>query len=238
MIDEEKPIPYHLQVKEILKKEILDDKYAEKIPSERELMERFKVSRTTIREAVNHLVNEGLLEKLHGKGTFIKKHRPIQDWLHSLNSLTDTFKRFGMKPGSKLLLFKRVSEPEHVAKHLQEKTFYVIKRLRTADGIPIAIERHYVPIGLGERLNEFDLDSITIYDVMENELGIRMDEAEQVIRCQKIDDDDAMHLEIETGTNVLSVERIIRDPQGEMIEYYTSVIKPGMYEFRIKMKRR
>ena len=81
MIDEEKPIPYHLQVKEILKKEILDDKYAEKIPSERELMERFKVSRTTIREAVNHLVNEGLLEKLHGKGTFIKKHRPIQDWL-------------------------------------------------------------------------------------------------------------------------------------------------------------
>lgn len=238
MIDEENPIPYHLQVKDILKKEIVANKYSDKIPSERELMERFSVSRTTIREAINHLVNEGLLDKKHGKGTFIKKRRPIQEWLHTLNSLTETLERFGMTPGSKLLLSKRVSKPEYIAEHLQEETFYLIKRLRTADGIPIAIERHYVPIKLGEQLNEFDLDSITIYDVMEKELGINMYKAEQVITCTSVSDEDASHLELAHGTNALFVDRIIRDIDGEIIEYYTSVIKPGMFEFRLKMKRK
>lgn len=238
MIDEESPIPFHLQVKEILKKEIFADAYVHKIPSERELMDRFRVSRTTIREAVNHLVNEGLLEKLHGKGTFITKRKPIQEWLHTLNSLTETLERFGMTPGSKLLLSKRVTEPDHIRKHLNSETFHLIKRLRTADGIPIAIERHYVPIPLGEQLNTFDLDSVTIYDVMEKDLGINMYEAEQIITCKQIDDEDATHLNIGRNTNVLYVDRIIRNLDGEIIEYYTSVVKPGMYEFRLKMKRK
>ena len=71
MINSNNPIPLHAQIKELLRKEIHAKHYSDKIPSERELMDRFSVSRTTVREAVAHLVNEGLLEKIHGKGTFI-----------------------------------------------------------------------------------------------------------------------------------------------------------------------
>lgn len=236
MINEDNPIPLHLQVKGILKEEIVTGKYRSKIPSERELMNRFGVSRTTIREAINHLVNEGLLIKQHGKGTFIRKQKPVQEWLHTLNSLTDTIERFGMKPGSKLLAIKRVTN-HHISKRLGTDHIYLIKRLRTADDIPIAIERHFVPVELGEKLKSYDLNKITIYHVMEQDLNIKMYEAEQVITCKEINKEDAEHLQIEDGTNVLFVDRIIRDVQGEIIEYYKSTVKPTMYEFRLKMKR-
>lgn len=72
---------------------------------------------------------------------------------------------------------------------------------------------------------------------MEQDLNIKMYEAEQVITCKEINKEDAEHLQIEDGTNVLFVDRIIRDVQGEIIEYYKSTVKPTMYEFRLKMKR-
>ena len=78
-------VPYHLQIKDILEQEILKGKYKEKIPSEMELMERFDVSRSTVRQAVSHLVDEGLLKKKHGKGTFVS-FRPVMDWLGSFKT--------------------------------------------------------------------------------------------------------------------------------------------------------
>ncbi len=230
------PIPYHLQIKEVLKKEITTGKYKDKIPSERELIKRFSVSRTTIRESINHLVNEGYLQKIHGKGTFILKTKPVHEWIHTIKSLTETITRMGMKPGSKLLLSKLVNEPAYISDYLNLKEFHLIKRLRLADEEPIAIERHYHHPQLGKQLCQYDLNAITIYDVMEKELGVTMEEAEQSISCRPILKEDARELGITPDTNVLFVDRLIRNSVGEVIEYYTSVINPEMYVFRIKLK--
>lgn len=236
MFNVNNPVPYHLQIKEVLKKEIKNDRYEGKIPSERELIDRFSVSRTTIREAINHLVNEGMLKKVHGKGTFIIRTKPVQDWIHTIKSLTETITHMGMTPGSKLLTNKPLTEPEHIGQYLNSKDFHLIKRLRTADEEPIAIERHYHQPNLGNKLNQFDLNSVTIYDVMENNLGISMDEAEQSITCKPISKEDAKELGIPPSTNVLAVDRLIRNNHGDVIEYYTSFIKPEMYVFRITLK--
>jgi len=237
MLEEGNPMPYHYQIKQLLKKEIFAGHYEAKIPSERELMERFSVSRTTIREAVNHLVQEGILKKVHGKGTFVTQSKTIEEWLHTLHSLTDTVKKMGLTPGSELLEIKKIDERPKIFNKKINDSQMMIKRLRTANGNPIAIERHYVGVELGEQLKKYNLDEVTIYDVMENELEVDMHEAEQSISCKRVEDEDAIPLEIEKGTNVLIVERIIRNPKGEVIEFYTSAVKPGMYEFRIKMNR-
>lgn len=237
MFDLESPVPYHFQIKDVLKQEIADGLYDEKIPSERELIVRFSVSRTTIREAINHLVHEGILEKIHGKGTFISKSKQVHEWLHTINSLTDTIKRMGMQPSSRLLLNQPRNVSEHISQYMNSADLHLIKRLRTADSMPIAIEYHYYHPALGEALSAFDLNTITIYEVIENELNIVMDEAEQSITCKPILADDAKQLEIEQGTNVLYVDRLIKDAGGKPIEYYTSVVKPEMYVFRLKMKK-
>ena len=66
-------------------------------------MDKHSVSRTTVREAVSALVHEGILEKVHGKGTFINRFRSINDWLGHLSSFTETIERMGMQAGAQLL---------------------------------------------------------------------------------------------------------------------------------------
>lgn len=237
MFDTDSPVPYHFQIRDLLKQEIADGAYQEKVPSERELMERFAVSRTTIREAINHLVNDGILEKVHGKGTFIKHDKQVHEWLHAIHSLTDTVKSMGMKPGSKLLFSGVVDPPAAVASSMQKDRLHLIKRLRTADGEPIAIESHYYGLELGAALEAYDLHNITIYEVLENDLHVTMHEAEQAITCKPLQSGDAEELELESGINGLMVDRLIKDSAGQPIEYYMSVVKPEMYVFRLKMTK-
>lgn len=238
MIDTNNPVPYHLQIKDILAKEILNGTYKERIPSERDLMDRFSVSRTTIREAISHLVSEGVLERIHGKGTFISQKPPVHEWLDSLNSLTETVKKMGMVPGSKLLHSGMVKTDRLISEILNVDQFFTIERLRTADATPIAIERHYYGSEIGKRLVEYDLASTTIYDLLEQELGIEIEEAEQFISSKVVSEEDAMDLDIPHDSNVLCVERLMTDANGDTIEYYTSIFRPDMYVFRMKTKRK
>lgn len=238
MIDTNNPVPYHLQIKDILIKEIGEGIYKERIPSERDLMDRFSVSRTTIREAISHLVTEGVLEKIHGKGTFISQKPPVHEWLDSLNSLTETVRKMGMVPGSKLLSCRVVKEGGVIADILNEEDFYTIERLRTADAKPIAIERHFYSNEIGRKLAEYDLEATTIYDLLENDLGIELEEAEQFISSKVVSEEDAINLEIPFGSNVLCVERVMTDVRGDTVEFYTSVFRPDMYVFRMKAKRK
>ncbi|WP_369425931.1 GntR family transcriptional regulator [Cytobacillus pseudoceanisediminis] len=92
-LDSNSPIPLHIQLKNELQELIDNRSFNEKIPSERELMDTYKVSRSTVREAVSHLVNEGVLKKVHGKGTFISK-KPIEEWLGNITSTTEVIKKW------------------------------------------------------------------------------------------------------------------------------------------------
>ncbi|MDF2856192.1 MAG: yvoA 2 [Neobacillus sp.] len=238
MIDTNSPVPLHLQLRDVIASEIRRGVYKEKIPSERDLMDRFLVSRTTVREAISHLVQDGMLEKIHGKGTFISQKTPVHEWLDSLNSLTHTVKKMGMEPDSKLLNSEIVSEPNHISELLQVDSLYTIERLRTADTIPFAIERHYYSKEIGMQLAKYDLEKSTIYDLLENNIGIELVEAEQFISCKEVSAEDAQKLEVPIGSSVLCVERLITNASGEPIEYYTSNFRPDMYVFRVKTKRK
>ena len=87
------------------------------------------------------------------------------------------------------------------------------------------------------QLQQYNLETSTIYNLIEKELGIVIVEAEQIIRCKEISAEDATYLQLERGTNVLSVERIITGLNDEPIEYYTSIFHPDIYSLRIKTKR-
>ena len=106
-----------------------------------------------------------------------------------------------------------------------------------ADQTPIAIERHFYADVLGQQLINFDLNSATIYDLLENELNIALIEAQQTIRCEPISDEDAVHLNVPQNINVLRVERIITGLLGEPIEYYVSIFHPDLYELKLKTRR-
>ncbi|MCM3570385.1 GntR family transcriptional regulator [Neobacillus mesonae] len=237
LLNPKDPMPLHIQLRNMLDKLIKEGFYQEKIPSERELMEAFKVSRSTVREAVSHLVRDGILEKVHGKGTFISL-KPIQDWLGSISSTTETIKKMGMKPDAKLITHGIVTTPDEIREVTGLKEAYYIKRIRYANDIPMAIEVQYYPVEIGRKLAEFDIEKGTLYDFLEENLQIKFSDAEQIITSGQLSREDAELLGIPESLNVLITERLLTDQDGELIEYYNANYRSDMYSFRIKLSRK
>jgi GntR family transcriptional regulator len=233
-LDVNSPIPLHIQLKEFLRKEIGDGEYTERIPSEKELMEMFSVSRTTVREAVSSLVREGILEKIHGKGTFIAD-ATINEWLGSIRSFTETVENMRMKPGIRLLSHGLRNDPE-IASILAAKEYYGIERLRLADDMPIAIERNNYPVEIGWKLATYDLNMVTLYAVLEQN-KIVLHTAEQRITAMPASKADAQLLGISANACVLVVERTTYDPSGKVVEHYFSTFRADRFAFCVKLYR-
>lgn len=237
MLDYNSSIPLHVQLKNVLRNEILKGSYNDQIPSERELMDRFSVSRSTVRRAVSALVQEGILVKKHGKGTFVSR-RPIEEWLGNLRTYNEIITSMGMKPSIKLLKQGVTSSPKDAASMLGVSEFYVIERLRYADDIPVALEKQYYPKDLGFQLAQFDLNNAGIYDLLESSLGVNLWEAEQIISADRPTKEEAELLDIPAGSCVMITDRSLTNSEGKPIEYERSVYRPDMYSFRIKLTRR
>lgn len=231
------PVPLHVQLKDLLKNEILQGDFEEKIPSERELMERFSISRSTVRQAVSELVLEGVLEKKHGKGTFIS-HRPVEEWLGNLSTYNEVIDEMGMKPSTRLLYQGKESSPKEICNILGVDEFYVIERLRFADNVPIAIEKQCYPVEIGIELAKHDLDTAVLYDLLEFNVGVRLWEAEQIISSSLPTPEEYRHLEFPEATCLLTTERVTYDPDGNPVEYLRGVFRSDMYAFRMKLARR
>lgn len=236
-LDVKSPLPLHVQLKNLLKNEILQGEFMDKIPSERELISRFEVSRSTVRKAISELVREGVLEKKHGKGTFIS-HRPVEEWLGNLSTYNEVIENMGMKPGTKLLYQGVEPSTAEIEAALGTDKTYVIERLRFADKVPIAIEKQYYPLQIGLQLAKYDLNNAVLYDLLELSLGIKLWEAEQIISSALPAADEAKNLDIPETKGVLVTERITCDPDGNPVEYLKGVFREDMYAFRINLARR
>lgn len=236
MINSENPIPLHIQLRRLIEKKINQGVFKEKIPSERELMEEYNVSRSTVREAISQLVVDGIVEKRHGKGTFIAR-KPIHYWLGNLISTTESIENMGMRPGAKLIAHGIVTVPEKIKTAINLSEAYLIKRLRYANDIPIAIETQYYPPEIGLKLSELDIGSGTLYDLLENELNIKLHDADEVITSQTLSKDDAKLLNLSEKNNTLHLERFVYDINAKLIEYCIADYHPNMYSFHFKSQR-
>jgi len=230
-------VPLHVQLKVELEKRIRDGQYQGKIPSERELMEEFHVSRSTVRQSIEFLVREGILEKRHGRGTFVT-FKPIQDWLGTLSSTSEIIKRMGRKPGAKLIRAEIVELNFPLTTLTGMKSAYHFVRVRYADHLAIGIERHYYPIQLGEQLIKFDLNQEAFYDLLEKKLGVQTFSAKQTFKALMPTKEEVELLDISSKQSMLNVERIVSGPNNEFIEYENALYRGDLYTVSIKTKRR
>ena len=236
VLDPNNPLPLHAQITNILRKRVFEENLTGKIPSERELMDYFSVSRSTVREAIESLVRDGILEKKHGKGTFVAI-RPIkEEWIGNFSSYTETIERAGMRSGAKLLSSSKRREPRYIAEMFGGEEFYQIERLRYANDKVIAIERKCFDVETGQKLLEFDLNK-NIYKILETSLGIVLWEAEEVITSAMPNKEDASLLEIPRTSSVLVTERSSFDADHKLIEFVRTQFRADKYSFRIKMSR-
>ena len=168
-------VPLHKKIQKDLLDKIKSGEYAENetIPTEMELSAFYNVSRPTVRQAVQSLVNEGYLEKRKKRGTVVKKPKIQQEFTHVIESFDSEMNRKGILPKTKILTFTRVKANEEVAENLNLKQgdeVYKLIRLRFAEEKPIVLVTSYIPCRLFPDLQTIDFTSNLLYTIFE-ELG-------------------------------------------------------------------
>jgi GntR family transcriptional regulator len=201
-------------------------------PSERELVHRFGVARMTVRQAMDALVVEGLLERIPGRGTFVARPRRIAS---RLSSYTEEMQRRGLLPESQTLLARREQAGPGVARALSVTEGDAVihwRRLRRADGTPMCIEDAY----LNEILIPGFLQSgmpTSLYEALEAR-GLRPTWAEDSITADLASDEEAALLEIEPGAAVLRhSRRALAD--DKIVEVSRSVYRSARFTMWVQL---
>ncbi|TCT17567.1 GntR family transcriptional regulator [Melghiribacillus thermohalophilus] len=240
MINKESPIPIYYQLQEHLKTKIENGelKSGDPIPSEREMAEKYEISRMTVRQAVNNLVNEGLLTRSKGRGTFVADKK-IEQPLMKLTGFSEDMKRRGIEPGSKLISFDVIKASKKVSKHLninEGDSVYQISRLRLGDGDPMAYEVSYLP---EKRITKIPEDNIrgSLYSFIEECLGLKIERAIQTLEPSFATALESDMLTIEKGSPVLLLERTTFLHDDVPIEYVKSIYRGDRYKFIAEMRR-
>lgn len=200
-------IPKYYQVKRAIVDKIDNDEFevCQPIPSERELMAMFDVSRITVRKAVEELEQEGYLYKVQGKGTYVKGDQNNQD-LISITSCTQDVKRLGMTPSRKVL--------EHVVHPADKKRqrrlnlgegdkVFSLSRIYYADGEPINYTITHLPCKYFPNLETYDFSQASLYETLEKVYGVRISRAVRTVEAIIARDEISEYLDVEAGVPLL-----------------------------------
>ncbi|MDR7074143.1 GntR family transcriptional regulator [Fictibacillus barbaricus] len=239
IIDKTSPVPLYYQIEEAIKLKIDKGEWesGSMISSEREFAENYEVSRMTVRQAINNLVNDGYLTRRKGKGTFVSGKK-IEQKLLGLTSFTEDMKARGYKPASKLVSFQTIQANHQIAKVLEishNNEIYEIKRVRLANDVPMAIETTFVPAQL-IHLQESHIQDGSLYSQVE-QAGFHIDYATQSLEASIAREKESEILEIAKGAPVLLIQRQTYLTNGKPLEVVHSVYRGDRYKFMIDMKR-
>ncbi len=241
-IDKHSPIPMYYQIMNQLRAKISEGEYAvnSTLPPERELVETYQVSRMTIRQAISELVNEGILIRRKGIGTFVAPPK-LEQPLSSLTSFTEDMAQRGMKAGAHIVSFKETSPDPAIRKTLglsaEDKVFECV-RLRLADEEPMALETTTLVASICSGLQREDLENQSLYKVLAERWGIELDYATQSLEPILAPSHEATLLHIAPGSPLLLMHRISYDQNDRAVEHVKSLYRGDRYKIVTELHRK
>jgi len=237
------PLPLHRQIREALRSSIRDGTYHEhaQLPSESELMAKYKVSRITVRHALAELQRDGLIFKVTGKGTYVSKSKPkaMQD-LSQLQGFGEAMHSLGRETFSQVLGYERLRADARIADQLALKAgdaVIELKRLRYLDRMPISLDISYFPASIGEQVLAADLAGRDVFFILENEIDIALGTADVSIEAVLADGDTASHLGINAGEPLLRIERLTTSADGRPIDFEYLYCRGDTMRYRLRLSR-
>jgi len=239
-LDRESKVPLHQQIKNILLEQIGEKVWnpGDCIPSERELCDKYDVSRITIRKTLADLEREGVIRKKQGLGSFVTSEKIIQP-LQQLRGFSDDMRERGLKPFSKILIFEIIPASKLICEKLEipmTSDVIFLKRLRLADDEPMAIETAYLRLPLCKPLLNQLSDGDSLYELLTNILGVKLDFAQQSMEAGIVNTWEASLLNVVDQSLVLCTERLTYSSNGKPIELVTSKYRGDRYKFYIDLK--
>ncbi|GGT98744.1 GntR family transcriptional regulator [Actinomadura citrea] len=206
------------------------------LPSERRLAEELGVSRPTLRQAIDGLVAEGLLDRRHGSGTYLAEPRIAVSL--TMTSFTEDMIRRGMKPGGRVLSFRTETAGARIGRRLAlspVEEVFTIRRLRLADEAPMAIETLYLPRALMPDLRRSDLEGRSFYDLLRGN-GVVIASGTETIEPTVTTAEEAAELGVPVHMPAFLFERITRDAGGRPLEYVRSLYRGDRYRLELDLR--
>ncbi|WP_154814359.1 GntR family transcriptional regulator [Actinophytocola xinjiangensis] len=228
-IDRMSPVPLYFQmaarIRELIESGRLEPGH--RLDNEMEVAAQLGLSRPTVRQAMQLLVDQGLLSRKRGIGTTVVSTRVRR--MTQLTSLYEDLERSGRKPSTRVLSYEVVPAAAEVADALavpMGADVLSIRRLRFADGEPLAILRNYLRADLG--VTEDELADRGLYQIL-RDLGSAVRSIDQLVGARKATAAEASLLDEERDATLLTVERTAHDTSGRPVEYGRDLYRASLY---------
>ncbi len=233
IINRTSKLPLYQQLYEILRSNIVGGEWqpGNMIPPESELIERYQVSRTTVRQVLDMLVSEGLIEREQGRGTFVA-HPTVEQGLVRIVNFTEDMRMRGCEPSSKVLFSGLIPAPQDIAEKLHiepGEELARLERLRLVDGEPMGIEESYLVHRYCTGILQSDYVSNSLREALERKYDIRWTRAKQSIRATLAPRDLAELLGIKPRSALLFIERVSYSQEDVPVEFLRIYYRADRY---------
>jgi GntR family transcriptional regulator len=238
-VDRRSPVPLYFQVAEQIEQSIIAGTLpaGARLPNEVVLAGQLSLSRPTMRQAIQYLVDKGMLVRKRGVGTQVVQsqvRRSIE-----LSSLYDDLARAGQRPTTSVRSLRCVAASDEVASALglpPGAEVVRVRRLRSAQDEPLALMTNYLPAGLIDLTAEA-LEARGLYELLRS-AGIRLRVARQTIGARTATLAQARDLQEPKGASLLTMTRTVYDDVGRAVEYGSHLYRASRYSFELTLVER
>ncbi|MDS1006373.1 GntR family transcriptional regulator [Clostridium sporogenes] len=238
IVSKKNPVPLHFQIKEILQEMIENEelKPGDAVPTERELCEIQGVSRMTVNKAIMSLVNEGLLYREQGKGTFVAKPKENKE-IAGLKSFSEVMQDKGLKTETRILFFQIKEATKRIKSVLNlsddNNKVFEISRLRMSEGEPVAIETVWIPYNLCSDMDRQTIEGKSLYETFENKYKYFPNKAKQTIEPIILNEDECRLLNQNENALALMFRRTTYIKDEVPIEYTKAIYRSDIYKYEL-----
>lgn len=232
------PLPFYVQLADILRTEIAAGTWApgEALPSEAELCELHSVSRTAVRQALAQLVNEGVVHKEKGRGTFVRDVRRADFVVQELRGFYDEMSEKGHDVATRSLSLGVAPVPPRVASDLGVRVGSNVVRLfrvRSVDGMPICETETFLPLPRFADLVDFDMSEHSLYSLMRSEFGVSVTAGHRYIQAAAAEASTARNLGVARSEPLLRLTGVNFDQSGVPVESYIALYRGDTTRFEL-----
>ncbi len=242
-LNKDVPVPLYYQFKQILLEKIMSGALAESecLPTEMTFVSSLGISRSTVRQAFHDLVNEGWLTREKGKGTFVRRPKIDEGFFQKLDSFNQEMRQKGMEPGTQVLDLRRADGRGDINGHLSlpdEAGLLYLCRLRKADNVPVVYLETWLPFEPVQSLLSVDFTSSSLYAVLEERYGLRVERVVRVIEAVGASGKEARLLGLKSGAPVCLVRTTAYLGDGMPIEYSIARYRGDRNQFTVELVRK
>jgi len=236
-------VPLYFQLEQIIKSKILMGEFVpgEQIPTEKDLCETYQVSTITARQAILNLVNEGLIIRRRGKGSFVKEGskdiRNIKTLLLK-GDINDMIPEGLETLKVRVLDIMKIASPKKVPTLLEigeSQEVIQVRRTRSENGIPVSYIKNYISLEIGRKIKREDLCAYPMLGILRNRLRISLTGGIQYVEAIVADYDIASALSISISSHILYLETIIFARQKEPVEFVQTFYRPDQFRYSVKL---